>query len=100
MSDQIWVLLPFLPLNFASTEVLFLSDLDRQVVSSRILVSLGYLLVHSFASTMLLYFSVVLRMSYPYGTYVPVSQSSLVFSMKLMNVEFGTDNRSLKMCLT
>ena len=43
-------------LTVSITEVFF-SNLDRRVVSARILASLGYVLVHYFDATVVLYFS-------------------------------------------
>ena len=92
---EVWVIIPTPPWNFARKEVLFLFNLDRLVVSARILASLGSELVHYFANTMLLYFSVTVCSSYPDGNYVPVSQSSFVLLMKKIRIEFGTDNIAL-----
>ena len=50
---QIWVLLSRHPCTVARTEVLFLFNLDRQVVSAIILAYLGSVLVHYFSATML-----------------------------------------------
>ena len=61
-------------------------NLDIWVVSARILASLRSVLVHSFSTTMLLYLSVASWMSTPYGTSLPMYQSSLVLSVKLLKV--------------
>ena len=71
------------PWNVASTEVLFLSNFYRKVVSAIILASMGSVLVHSFADTVLLYFSVAVWMSYPDGTSVPMYQSYFFLSKNL-----------------
>ena len=78
----------------------FFHELDRRVVRARILVSLASVLVHSVDATMVLYFSVALWMSYPYGDSITVSQSSLFLSMERLKFEFGPKNRALKMCQT
>ena len=76
------------------------SNLDRQVVIARIVSSLGSDLVHFPPASMLFYFSVAFWMSNPAGTSVLVYQSYLFLPMKLLKVEFGTDNRTVKMSLT
>ena len=50
------------------------SNLDRPVVSDFFKSSLGYVLAHYFAATMLFYLSVEFLMSYPAGTSVTVFQ--------------------------
>ena len=89
---RIWFLLLPPPLTVASTEVLFLYNLDRRLVSARILEYLGSLLVRSFDYTMLLYFSLAFWMSYCSGTYLPVSQSYLFLSMKVEIVPYNIDD--------
>ena len=88
---RIWFLLLPPPLTVASTEVLFLYNLDRRLVSARILEYLGSLLVRSFDYTMFLYFSLAFWMSYYSGTYLSVSQSYLVLSMKVEIVPYNID---------
>ena len=66
-------MLPPTPLTVARTEVLFLYILDRRVVSARILVFLGSVLVPYCADTSLLYLSAEFCLSYLAGTSIPVS---------------------------
>ena len=77
---------------------LFFSNIYRRAVSARILASLGSVLVHYFSANMLFYLSFAFLISSPSVTYIPVSQSSLVLSMKLLRVELVADNISLKIC--
>ena len=72
--------------NVASTEVLFLSNLYRKVVSAIILASMGSVLVHYFDDTVLLYFSVAVWMSSPDGTSVPMYQSYFFLSKIYRNI--------------
>ena len=62
------------PLTVARTEVLFLYNLYRRVVIAIIVVSLGSVLVHYCADTILLYLSAALWMIYIDGTSLPVSK--------------------------
>ena len=84
--------------NVTRIYVLVLSNLERLVFISSILESFGSILVHSFVTTISLYLSVVIPMSYPPGFYVPVSQSSFVISMKQLKFQLGPDKRYLNIC--
>ena len=64
------------------------------------LAPLGYVVVHFFAGTMVLYSSLTFWISYVSGTNGLVSQSSFIFSMERLKVEFVPDNRYPKMCQT
>ena len=74
-----WAWFPSPPWTVASTEVLYFSNLDIRVFRSRIMASLGSFLVRYFADTIPVYISVALWISSSAGTFVPVSQTPLVF---------------------
>ena len=60
-------------LNICKDRSFFPSNLDKQVVSAIILTSLGYVLVHYFTHTMLLYFSLALLLRSPSRNSITVS---------------------------
>ena len=77
-----WVMCPPHPWTVSGTEVFYLSNLDKKVVSARIMMSLGSVFVHYFYATMLLHFTVTFLVRSVASTSVSVSQFFIIISMK------------------
>ena len=77
-----------------------LSNSERRVVSEKCLASLGFVFVHYFSDTMLLYLEVEFWMSYGTRTYISVYQAYFVISTKQFKVGFVLENRSLNIWQT
>ena len=68
----------------------FPSYLDIQFVSARMLASSGSASVYYFSNNMLLYFSVRFSISYPAGTFLPVSPIIIITLNKTIESLFWT----------
>ena len=71
---QVRILFDISGSTIVRTKILVISNLDRRVVSTRILSLLGSILVQSFAATMVWYLSVSFYIISPDGISMPISQ--------------------------